>query len=143
MTPGSRLQETPFACSCPIDCCWCRYLRTACCLHREVSIVANDPIRVGVLFSTSGVTSTIGRSQLAESMTANFGARVYRVGSDYIFPYESNRIMGELVLQRQNSDKVGERYVPLNATQAHFKPIFDDIRDKQPDFIFSTVVGDS
>jgi len=208
--------------------------------------VANDPIRVGVLFSTSGVTSTIGRSQLqgtllaiqeqndaggidgrevvpviydaqsdpavyavmaerlivqdkvnvlfgcymsssrkavlpivekwnkllfyptiyegfefssniiytgaapnqnsvqlAEFMTANFGARVYLVGSDYIFPYESNRIMGELVLQRQNSDKVGERYVPLDATQAHFKPIFDDIRDKQPDFIFSTVVGDS
>ncbi|WP_144107205.1 transporter substrate-binding domain-containing protein [Paraburkholderia sp. BCC1886] len=81
--------------------------------------------------------------QLAEFMTSNFGARVYLVGSDYIFPYESNRIMGELVLQRQGSDKVGERYVPLNASAAHFKPILDDIRAKQPDFIFSTVVGDS
>lgn len=81
--------------------------------------------------------------QLAEFMTANFGARVYLVGSDYIFPYESNRIMGELVLQRQGSDKVGERYVPLDATEIDYAPIFADIREKQPDFIFSTVVGDS
>lgn len=81
--------------------------------------------------------------QLAEFMTANFGSRVYLVGSDYIFPYESNRIMGELVLQRQGSEKVGERYVPLDATETDYAPIFADIRDKQPDFIFSTVVGDS
>lgn len=81
--------------------------------------------------------------QLAEFMTANFGSRVYLIGSDYIFPYESNRIMGELVLQRQGSEKVGERYVPLDATETDYAPIFADIRDKQPDFIFSTVVGDS
>ena len=81
--------------------------------------------------------------QLAEFMTANFGARVYLIGSDYIFPYESNRIMGELVLQRPNSEKVAERYVALDATEKDFRPIIDDIRSKQPDFIFSTVVGDS
>ncbi|MDW3681019.1 transporter substrate-binding domain-containing protein [Cupriavidus sp. CV2] len=81
--------------------------------------------------------------QLAEFMTANFGARVYLIGSDYIYPYESNRIMGELVLQRQDSEKVGECYVPLDATEKHFKPIIADILDKRPDFIFSTVVGDS
>lgn len=81
--------------------------------------------------------------QLAEFMTANFGARVYLVGSDYIFPYESNRIMGELVLQRQHSERVAERYVPLQATEKDFKPIIDEIRLLQPDFIFSTIVGDS
>ena len=81
--------------------------------------------------------------QLAEFMTANFGARVYLVGSDYIYPYESNRIMGELVLQRQNSAKVAERYVPLEATERDFQPIIEEIRQLQPDFIFSTVVGDS
>jgi len=32
--------------------------------------VANEPIRVGVLFSTSGVTSTIGRSQLQGTLLA-------------------------------------------------------------------------
>ncbi|MET3918543.1 branched-chain amino acid transport system substrate-binding protein [Variovorax sp. OAS795] len=81
--------------------------------------------------------------QLAEFMTANFGARVYLIGSDYIYPYESNRIMSELVLQRQNSEKVGERYVALNATEADFRPIIEEIRNLRPDFIFSTVVGDS
>ncbi|MCM3562939.1 transporter substrate-binding domain-containing protein [Hydrogenophaga intermedia] len=81
--------------------------------------------------------------QLAEFMTANFGARVYLIGSDYIYPYESNRIMGELVLQRQGSEKLAERYVALDATEKDFAEIMVDIRQKRPDFIFSTVVGDS
>jgi branched-chain amino acid transport system substrate-binding protein len=81
--------------------------------------------------------------QLAEFMTANFGARVYLIGSDYIYPYESNRIMSELVMQRQGSEKLGERYVPLDASEQDFRAIMSDIRDKRPDFIFSTVVGDS
>ncbi|QNK70476.1 transporter substrate-binding domain-containing protein [Variovorax sp. PAMC26660] len=81
--------------------------------------------------------------QLAEFMTTNFGARVYLIGSDYIYPYESNRIMGELVMQRPGSEKLGERYVALDATEKDYRAIMDDIRDKRPDFIFSTVVGDS
>jgi branched-chain amino acid transport system substrate-binding protein len=81
--------------------------------------------------------------QLAEFMTSNYGSRVYMVGSDYIYPYESNRIMTDLVLQRQGGEKIGERYVPLDAREADFKSIILDIRDKKPDFIFSTVVGDS
>jgi branched-chain amino acid transport system substrate-binding protein len=81
--------------------------------------------------------------QLAEFMTANFGNRVYLIGSDYIYPYESNRIMGDLVLQRPDSEKLAERYVPLDAELADFAPIMDDIRTRRPDFIFSTVVGDS
>ncbi len=81
--------------------------------------------------------------QLAEFMTSAFGPRVYLVGSDYIFPYESNRIMGELVQQRQGGEKVGERYVALDATQREFDVIMQDIQQTQPDFIFSTVVGDA
>lgn len=81
--------------------------------------------------------------QLAEFMTANFGASVYLIGSNYIYPYESNRIMSDLVLQRPNSRKVGERYFNLDATEKDYMLIMDDIRDKRPDFIFSTVVGDS
>lgn len=81
--------------------------------------------------------------QLAEFMTANFGARVYLIGSNYIYPYESNRIMSDLVLQRPNSSKVGERYVSLDASERDFQLIMDDIRAKEPSFIFSTVVGDS
>lgn len=81
--------------------------------------------------------------QLAEFMTSNFGARVYLIGSRYIYPYESNRIMSDLVLQRPNSSKLGERYVELDATAKDFQLIMDGIKATQPDFIFSTVVGDS
>lgn len=81
--------------------------------------------------------------QLAEFMTANFGGRAYMVGSDYIYPYESNRIMSDLVTQRNDGAKVGEKYVRLDATIDDFRPVIDDIRNVRPDFIFSTVVGDS
>ena len=81
--------------------------------------------------------------QLAEFMTANFGPRVYLVGSDYIYPYESNRIMADLVIQQQGGAKVAERYVALDAVEKDFKEIIEDIRQKQPDFIFSTVVGNA
>lgn len=81
--------------------------------------------------------------QLAEFMTSNFGARVYLIGSDYIYPYESNRIMGELMQQRQGSEMLAERYMALNATDKDYVEIMADIRNKQPDFIFSTVVGES
>jgi branched-chain amino acid transport system substrate-binding protein len=78
--------------------------------------------------------------QLAEYMMRNFGSRVYMVGSDYIYPYESNRIMSDLLLER-GGEKVGERYVKLNAGAEDFKAVFADIKNKRPDFIFSTVVG--
>lgn len=81
--------------------------------------------------------------QLAEFMTSNFGARVYLIGSDYIYPYESNRIMGELIMQRQGGEKLAERYVALDATEKDYGAIMEDIRAVQPDFIFSTVVGES
>jgi branched-chain amino acid transport system substrate-binding protein len=78
--------------------------------------------------------------QLAEYMMRNFGSRVYMVGSDYIYPYESNRIMSDLLLER-GGEKVGERYVKLNVSAEDFKAVFADIKNKRPDFIFSTVVG--
>ncbi len=81
--------------------------------------------------------------QLADYMTSSFGARVYLIGSDYIYPYESNRIMGELVMQHPGSDKLGEHYLPLDATERDYAAIMQDIRARQPGFIFSTVVGDS
>ena len=81
--------------------------------------------------------------QLADFMMATFGARVYLVGSDYIYPYESNRIMTDLVMQRQGGETLGKRYVPLDATERDFTSVIADIKAQQPDFIFSTVVGDS
>ncbi|WP_448869105.1 transporter substrate-binding domain-containing protein [Delftia acidovorans] len=81
--------------------------------------------------------------QLADYMPSSFRARVYLIGAGYIYPYESNRIMGELVMQHPGSDKLGEHYLPLDATERDYAAIMQDIRARQPDFIFSTVVGDS
>jgi branched-chain amino acid transport system substrate-binding protein len=81
--------------------------------------------------------------QLAEFMTSTFGPRVYLVGSNYIYPYESNRIMADLVSQHPGGEKVGERYVPLDASEEDFAEVLADIRNVKPDFIFSTVVGNA
>jgi branched-chain amino acid transport system substrate-binding protein len=80
--------------------------------------------------------------QLADFMLRRFGSRVFMVGSDYIYPYESNRIMSDLILER-GGEKVAEVYVPLDAGQDEFTAIARRIKDTQPSFIFSTVVGDS
>jgi branched-chain amino acid transport system substrate-binding protein len=80
--------------------------------------------------------------QLADFMLRRFGSRVFMVGSDYIYPYESNRIMCDLILER-GGEKVAEVYVPLDAQAEEFTTIMRRIKDTQPGFVFSTVVGDS
>ena len=79
--------------------------------------------------------------QLAEFMLRRFGSRVLMVGSDYIYPYESNRIMSDLILER-GGEKVAEVYLPLDAGWDDFLAIAKKIKNSNPDFIFSTVVGD-
>ncbi len=80
--------------------------------------------------------------ELAEFLMENYGTRFYFVGSDYIYPRESNRIMRDLVRVHRGA-VVGERYLDLNADPVDFKSVARDIRRAQPDVIFSTVVGDS
>ena len=79
--------------------------------------------------------------QLAEFMLRRFDNRVLMVGSDYIYPYESNRIMSDLILER-GGEKVAEVYLPLDAAWDDFLAIAKKIKNSNPDFIFSTVVGD-
>jgi branched-chain amino acid transport system substrate-binding protein len=78
--------------------------------------------------------------QLAEFMMREFGSRVYMVGSDYIYPYESNRIMSDLLLEH-GGERVAEKYTKLDANPEDFRDVVEDIKHKRPDFIFSTVVG--
>jgi branched-chain amino acid transport system substrate-binding protein len=78
--------------------------------------------------------------QLADYMLRTFGLRVFMIGSDYIYPYESNRIMSDFVLQR-GGEKVAEHYLPLQAVWEDFLAIAKTIKQRKPDFIFSTVVG--
>lgn len=75
-------------------------------------------------------------------LAAHYGTRIYFVGSDYVYPRESNRIMRHLVNQI-GGEVAGEVYVPLNARREDFLPIMRDIRSARPDVIFSTVVGEA
>lgn len=79
---------------------------------------------------------------LAEFMFAMFGKNCYLVGSDYVYPYESNRIMKDMV-NGFGGKIMGEHYLSLEASHAEFRPLVEDIAACKPDFIFSTVVGSS
>jgi branched-chain amino acid transport system substrate-binding protein len=89
----------------------------------------------------TGAAPNQNSAQLAEYMTRNFGARVYLIGSSYIYPYESNRIMSDFILERPGGAKLAERYVKLDANEEDFARVVAEIKDKQPDWVFSTVVG--
>ena len=78
---------------------------------------------------------------LAGYMLSNHGSRVAMVGSDYVCPYESNRVMSDLIHER-GGEKVTEIYLPLDARFENFKDVAARIKAQRPDFIFSTVVGD-
>jgi branched-chain amino acid transport system substrate-binding protein len=78
---------------------------------------------------------------LAGYMLSHHGLRVAMVGSDYVCPYESNRVMGDLIRER-GGEQVSEVYLPLNAPIEDFRRVAARVRQSQPDFIFSTVVGD-
>ena len=80
--------------------------------------------------------------QLADFMMNEGGKRVYMVGSNYVYPYESNRIMKDYIRQNRGT-VVEERYLSLEAGEKDFIPIIDEIKAKEPSFIFSTVVGAS
>lgn len=79
--------------------------------------------------------------ELCSFLMENYGTRFYFVGSDYVYPRESNRIMRELV-RHNNGSVVGETYIDLMAKREDFLPVMREIHQLQPDVIFSTVVGD-
>ncbi|SIT72851.1 amino acid/amide ABC transporter substrate-binding protein, HAAT family [Ectothiorhodosinus mongolicus] len=87
-----------------------------------------------------GATPNQNSVPLAQYMTRNYGSRCYFVGSDYIYPRESNRVMRHII-RELGGEVVGERYLPLKAKSEQYKRIIEDIKKTRPEFIFSTVVG--
>lgn len=77
---------------------------------------------------------------LANYLMNKYGNRIFFVGSDYIYPRESNRVMRH-VLRQGGGEVLGETYLPLDATEEDFAPVVAEIMDKKPDAVFSTVVG--
>lgn len=87
-----------------------------------------------------GATPNQNSVPLAKYLMETHGKRIYFVGSDYIYPRESNRVMRN-VIRQGGGEVLGEEYVPLNAGVPRFKGIISSILREKPDAIFSTVVG--
>jgi branched-chain amino acid transport system substrate-binding protein len=90
----------------------------------------------------SGAAPNQNSLQLARFLLSNYGNRFFLVGSNYIYPYESNRLMTDFVMQGHGKI-LDEIYVPLDAQQADFDKVIRRIKQTAPDVIFSTVVGRS
>jgi urea transport system substrate-binding protein len=73
-------------------------------------------------------------------MVEKYGPRAYFVGSNYVWPKESNRNASQRLTDVQG-ELIGEAYMPLG--QSYFNAIINDIKQTSPDWIFSTVIGDS
>lgn len=78
--------------------------------------------------------------QLARYLIEIYGNRFVLVGSNYVYPYESNRIMADLVVQSRGK-VLDEIYVPLEVGADSFDRTIAKIGKLKPDVIFSTIVG--
>src|SRR5258708_1439899 len=90
----------------------------------------------------SGAAPNQNSLQLARYLLSTFGNRFFLVGSNYIYPYESNRLMTDFVMQGHGKI-LDEIYVPLQSAAADFEKVIKRIKKTAPDVIFSTVVGSS
>lgn len=77
---------------------------------------------------------------LLKYLLENYGNRFLFVGSNYVFPYASNRVMSDLVASA-NGKVLDEIYIPLEPREADFVRLMREVRRREPDVIFSTVVG--
>lgn len=89
----------------------------------------------------TGATPNQNSVELCRVLMELYGPRVFFVGSDYVYPRQSNRIMRELI-RSSGGSVVGECYVRLGAARNEFLPVMREVKRAQPDVIFSTVVGD-
>jgi branched-chain amino acid transport system substrate-binding protein len=77
---------------------------------------------------------------LAEYLFPRYGRKLMCVGTDYLFPRESNRIMRDL-LSEIGGSIVGEYYLAFSAQRDAFVDVVKQARSLAADVIFSTVVG--
>ena len=89
----------------------------------------------------SGAAPNQNARILADYLTETHGDRYFFVGSNYVYPYESNRVMRDL-LSNRGARVVDEVYIPLNPTDEDIAKVIALIRNAGPVVVFSTIVGD-
>ena len=78
--------------------------------------------------------------QLAAYLLRHHGRRFCLIGSDYIYPRETNRIMREVV-EQHGGEIVDEAYLPYEAVTGDVSAAVKAIQKAAPDVVFSTLVG--
>ena len=87
----------------------------------------------------TGATLNQNSFALANFLLKDYGPRILIIGSDYVYPRESNRVMRDLI-ESKGGTVVGEHYVPLRASDQALKGLVEEIQRAAPDAVFSTVV---
>lgn len=99
----------------------------------------------GFEFSENCVYSGCAPNQniipLARYLLNTFGNRFYLVGSNYVYPYETNRIMRDFIVS-SGGKVLEERYLPLLPAEGDVQAILSDIKKHEGAVIVSTIVGD-
>ncbi|SMF79175.1 amino acid/amide ABC transporter substrate-binding protein, HAAT family [Tistlia consotensis] len=97
-------------------------------------------------FETSGNVIYTGAAPnqhilpLAGHLARDYGTRAYCVGSNYVWAWENNRILRD-IMAAKGGGVVSEKYVPVGSGDVEH--LIRDIVRARPDFIFSTLIGDS
>ncbi len=78
--------------------------------------------------------------QLAAYLLREGYKRWYLIGSDYIYPRESNRIMRDMV-EQHGGEITTEKYLPTEVNTGALATAVLEIKAAAPDVVFSTLVG--
>lgn len=115
-------------------------------IERRRGLLFYPTLYEGFEYSDSCIYSGAAPNQnslwLADHMMRRFGDRFYLVGSNYVFPYESNRIMRDYITLT-GGKVLEERYLPLYPSDDDIARVVADIRQRGPVTVFSTTVGDA
>lgn len=79
--------------------------------------------------------------QLGQYLLQHVGKRFFMVGADYIWPWEADRVMSEM-LREGGGETVGERYLKLDAPLGDYGKLIREIVAASPDGIFCNFVGE-
>ncbi|QEN85098.1 transporter substrate-binding protein [Labrys sp. KNU-23] len=79
-------------------------------------------------------------SPLMDFLLESYGKKAFCIGSNYIWGWESNRILREYISQR-GGQVVAERYIPVGETD--LTQIIEMIFHEKPDFVFNALIGSS
>jgi ABC-type branched-subunit amino acid transport system substrate-binding protein len=79
---------------------------------------------------------------LARYLFRRGARRFLLIGSDYIYPRESNRVMRDLI-ERHGGEVTEEIYVPMEPPAGALDRLLARVQALRPDVVFSTLVGHS